>query len=143
MDIAEQQRTRELAPETWPARLHELGLARRGSPTALATGEHGSGGLHLPLRSIEFDARTAVLEVALGGSAGHGPALRCLVAEPERVVLQEAAGALRLAVQEHDGPGLVIVVGRTVPGAARAGPAGTCAGGARRALGRRPRRRRP
>jgi len=132
----------ELAEELWTGYLDSLSLVCGGSTTVIQR-EHAHGpdspryAFEMPLRGIRYDPVAALLEVSLGGSFEAGPALRCFIAEPARILADSGEPTCSVLVLERSGARTLI---RIIHGGARnAPPRRDCERGRSR---RRSRRRR-
>src|SRR5258707_12553549 len=93
-----------LAASEWAGYLETVSLVCCGMPTRVraldaAAGEPcGARSAGMPLRELRLDEEQDLLEVALGGSRGGGPALRCHRHAPHAIIAPSGAGFPLLAV---------------------------------------------
>ena len=103
----------ELSPRGWAAYMRALSAELTGAPTLVRCGRElpGARAVRLPLREIGYDGERDLLQLALGGSGRHSPALRCFVDSPQRIVSSGTGGLRSLLVEEAHGAGTVIEIG--------------------------------
>lgn len=82
----------ELLASDWCEYLRTVSLACSGMTARIRTANASSCAPRMRLRDIHFDEREGLLEVALGGTAAHGPALRCYLHPRGLAVRRSDAG---------------------------------------------------
>ncbi len=97
-----------VAAAEWAGYLETVSLVCCGMPTRVraldaAAGEPcGARSAGMPLRELRLDEEQDLLEVALGGSRGGGPALRCYLHAPHAIIAR-AGSAFHSMVVVGDG----------------------------------------
>lgn len=107
----------ELAETSWGDYLDTLSLSVAGAPATVQAAPAGItrpalSAIGRPLRRIGYDRRRDLLELATGGAGTTGPALRCFVSAPRRILATDTRQARSILVIDASGARTLIRISR-------------------------------